>query len=192
MINKRLDDNEILLSVSLVMVAGITFNFSNLLTILTSIGNSEFMYLFWLVIGCFLGFMYIPYKLVYQHYNINKIPKIHTKSTIFIFLIIFLLGINITDFSTTIHPFFISVAEEYLFRHLIYEILRKRYPKFQSMMVGSVIFAILLHLNGSLLINVLTKIPFSLFLYYLADKKGLQYSIGAHWLNNLLVSQYLI
>lgn len=192
MIKEKISKNEIVFSVSLVMLAGVTFNFANLLTVVTSVGHSEYVFLFWLAGGCFLGFMYIPFKLIYLQYNINKIPKIHIKSAIIIFVFIFFTGLYISGFSETIHPFFIAVAEEYLFRHLILEVLKKKYSKIQSMMIGSIIFAILLHLNGNLLFNMLTKIPFSLFLYYLADRKGIQYAIGAHWLNNLLVSQYVI
>lgn len=93
MIKEKISKNEIVFSVSLVMLAGVTFNFANLLTVVTSVGHSEYVFLFWLAGGCFLGFMYIPFKLIYLQYNINKIPKIHIKSAIIIFVLIFFYGI---------------------------------------------------------------------------------------------------
>lgn len=52
--------------------------------------------------------MYITFKLIYLQYNINKIPKIHIKSAIIIFVLIFFTGLYISGFSETIHPFFYS------------------------------------------------------------------------------------
>ncbi|WP_205178811.1 MULTISPECIES: CPBP family intramembrane glutamic endopeptidase [Siminovitchia] len=100
------------------------------------------------------------------------------------------MGLLISDVETTFHPFLIATFEEFLFRYLILIILRKEFSKSWSFIIGSILFAMLLHLNGDWLLNIMIKFPSSLILYYLADKYGLQDAIAFHWLHNLAITVY--
>ncbi|PWZ34846.1 CPBP family intramembrane metalloprotease, partial [Staphylococcus pseudintermedius] len=81
-----------------------------------------------------------------------------------------------------IHPFVVATCEEYLFRGLFFSLLLTKFSKFKSIIIGSLIFSLLLHLNGNFIENLLIKFPTSVILYIIREKIGLQESIVVHWL----------
>lgn len=87
------------------------------------------------------------------------------------------------------HQLIIAFCEEYLFRLVIYQVLRQRYGYWSSIMISSILFGVVLHLNYPLLDNLLLRVPAGLFFSLLATKLGLPYAVAGHWLYNLIVSQ---
>ena len=83
----------------------------------------------------------------------------------------------------------ISISEEVLFRYIIYTIIRKNHSYRSTVLITSILFAFLLHMNYPLLDNLFIRMPFSIVFTMIATKLGLQYSIGGHWLYNLVVSK---
>lgn len=192
---KGLPIQEIIFSGSLIIVSGLLINLGNVLTIVLPYSNKSILNLFLLFIFGTIGFIVVPYLLVRKMNEPSEElmlkRQIKLKRSILLFSLLLLLGLFLTDPVQTLHPFIIATGEEFLFRFIIYYVLRKRFSKLESFVIGSLLFSIVLHLNGNLLFNFFTKFPMSLLLYYLSDKYGLQDSIALHWLNNLLVSKFL-
>nr|WP_242443869.1 CPBP family intramembrane glutamic endopeptidase [Staphylococcus pseudintermedius] len=88
-----------------------------------------------------------------------------------------------------IHPFVVATCEEYLFRGLFFSLLLTKFSNFKSIIIGSLIFSLLLHLNGNFIENLLIKFPTSVILYIIREKIGLQESIVVHWLYNLIITK---
>ncbi|WP_416876564.1 type II CAAX prenyl endopeptidase Rce1 family protein, partial [Kitasatospora sp. SC0581] len=74
---------------------------------------------------------------------------------------------------------------------VIFNILSSQFDKKATFIIGSLLFASLLHLNGNFIINLAIKFPAGLLLYYLADTFGLQSSIALHWLYNMVIVQFV-
>lgn len=91
----------------------------------------------------------------------------------------------------TLHALMIAIGEEVLFRHLMLSLLLTCFKKRDAFIIGSLLFAVLLHLNGDFLFNLMVKFPGSMLLYLLADRFGLQSAIACHWFYNLLVGYLL-
>ncbi|WP_338112906.1 CPBP family intramembrane glutamic endopeptidase [Staphylococcus felis] len=100
---------------------------------------------------------------------------------------------NITIFSIKtediIHPFIVATCEEFLFRGIFFSLLLCKFSKFKAILIGSLIFSLLLHLNGNFIENFIIKFPASIILYLIRDKLGLQESIVVHWLYNLFITK---
>lgn len=181
----------IIICLCLVMISGIFTNLGGLTLLIF-----DFSYLgdFQLLIIAFfilLGFIVVPFLMVRNiyDYKISNLKINIKKMYVYIFLIIFiglLFKISIVDI---IHPLIISFSEEFLFRSLIMYILLKNFKSFHTYIIGSFIFAFILHINGDFLGNLIIKFPISILLYFLADKYGLQETIAIHWIYNMLVTK---
>ncbi|WP_323368745.1 CPBP family intramembrane glutamic endopeptidase [Staphylococcus schleiferi] len=90
-----------------------------------------------------------------------------------------------------IQPFIVATCEEYIFRGIFFAILISKFSKLKSFIIGSLIFGVLLHLNGNFIENIILKFPSGILLYIIADKLGLQESILFHWLHNIIVSEFI-
>lgn len=82
----------------------------------------------------------------------------------------------------------ISMCEEFLFRFVIYKVLRNNYSRLWSIIIASLLFGILLHLNYPMIDNLLIRTPLGILFSILATKFGLEYAIGGHWIYNLYQS----
>lgn len=177
-------------SFALIAVAGICVNVSNILTIFIPFKNKYSLNLMLLVLFGIIGFIVIPYFLSKFLEYIKQPVYINLKQAILLFLIIFFYGVGIH--STELwHDFVIAVCEEFLFRYVIFQVLQSNntFNKLSSVVLGSLLFALVLHINGSFLVNLLTKFPMSLIMYFLADRFGLQSSIAFHWVYNVTVGK---
>lgn len=176
----------IIISISMVILAGLFVNIGNVFALFWSIDNQ-------MLINCILffsstiGFIVIP--LLFLHLLGFKFIKPKFDITFAIILLIVILFISIFIFKSgeTIHALIIATCEEFLFRGIILSILLSCFKKREAFILGSLIFAILLHLNGDFLLNFVTKFPASIILYLLADYFGLQSSIAFHWFYNICV-----
>lgn len=84
----------------------------------------------------------------------------------------------------------IASCEEFLFRYCLYRILRNNFSKPQTLLICSLLFGILLHLNYDIIDNLLIRSPIGFILGLVTMRFGFHYSIAAHWLINLLAALF--
>ncbi|HEH7824814.1 TPA: CPBP family intramembrane metalloprotease, partial [Staphylococcus pseudintermedius] len=107
-----------------------------------------------------------------------------------LFTITSLISLYLVKLDATVEYAVVALGEEFLFRHLIFILLMRSFNNKESILIGSLLFALIMHLNGNLFINLLTKFPFSIILYYLTNKYRLQDAVIVHWLHNVLVYKF--
>ncbi|PTK99733.1 hypothetical protein BUZ18_12295 [Staphylococcus haemolyticus] len=113
-------------------------------------------------------------------------------SNIVIYTIIFILVFYFFDyFKLTLFYLTIAMGEEYLFREVVYKILLNNFSFINSIIIGSLLFSLLLHLNESIITNLLIRFPSSILLYLLRYAFGLRVSVSVHWIYNILVSKVI-
>lgn len=184
----------IFLCLALTILAVFILNVGSLFMILLPIANSNKLQLIGAGVSMILGFILIPIlvlkSLIGFNYSILNIfnLKRFLIYTIIIFIVLSLCSINIEEI---IHPFIVATCEEFLFRGLMFSLLLNKFTKFKSIVIGSLIFSLLLHLNGNFVGNFLTKFPSSIILYLVRDKFGLPEAIITHWLYNLFITKLL-
>lgn len=139
-----------------------------------------------------LGFILIPLIIVRLLEIKVQYPKLSKESAIVLFLIILVASSLMLQINEAIHSFFIAMSEEIFFRVIIFSVLLRYFSRNQTIVIGSLLFGFLLHLNGDFFVNAVIKFPASVLLYYLAHFYGIQYSIGVHWFYNVLVSTLFI
>jgi len=180
--------SRIVYSIGLMAISGVTVNVANLIVIFNEFKNGpEYIDLLAYSFFCVLGFIICPYFIVKKYLSDREISKckVKRKRTI---IILFLIISGIIIFSDGVyellHNLIIALSEEILFRYIIYELLKDKFNKKESAIIGALIFAILLHLNGNFIINITVKLPFALLMYLVYEKKGIQDSIFIHWIHN--------
>ncbi|WP_066915976.1 CPBP family intramembrane glutamic endopeptidase [Streptococcus sp. DD12] len=133
------------------------------------------------------GFVIIP-LLIFKILG-YKIKEINLNILVAVILGVAIVGFSylFLNFVEVAHAFIIATCEELLFRYILFSALLSYYPRRQAIFIGSMLFAVILHLNGDFLANLLIKFPSSIILYLLADRYGIQYSIGLHWFYNVLI-----
>lgn len=184
----------VLSSSALIMIVGVFFNVC--IMFITFFNDSVFsrIYLMSFVVCFLLSFILLPLLLINRFLGkpikhlLNHV--FDWKRTVILFPIVFLLSLYLAGKAATIEYFIVAFGEEFLFRHLILMILMSAFNKKWSFIIGSLMFALILHLNGNFLINLLTNFPISLLLYYLYHKYKLQDAIFLHWLYNVFVYRF--
>lgn len=177
---------------ALISIAGIFYNIIMIIPILfPNLGENLY---FWGImgVGMFFGFYYFPDRIAkYTRMYSEKSPVCFNIRQSFLLIVgILIVNISFIKVNEAYFEFWIALFEEILFRYIVFRVLRKTYSLWQSILVGSILFGVLLHMNGDLLINAMIKIPSGIFLYWIAQKYGIQNSVGLHWLYNSLVAKW--
>ncbi|TWT14409.1 CPBP family intramembrane glutamic endopeptidase [Streptococcus sp. sy010] len=180
----------VMIPIGMVVTAGLFINVGNILVILLGIDNQVMMNIV-LAISSSIGFIAIP--LLFLHYLGFKLIKLkfNVGSAIILTTIVLFISIFIFKSEEVAHAFIIATCEEILFRLIILSVLLSSFKKRDAIILGSLMFGILLHLNGDFLINFMTKFPASIILYILADRFGLQSAIAFHWFYNICIGSLL-
>ncbi len=178
-------------SIALIVIAGLFYNLIMISPILVpKLGEGIYL---WILMGSimFLGFYYLPNKITkYTEMYAKESPVFFNLTQAVIILgLILLLNYGIIKSNEVYFEFWIALFEEILFRYIIFRVLRKNYSNWQSILIGSILFGVILHINGDWLANIIVKVPSGMILYWLAQKSGIQSSIGLHWLYNIVVSK---
>lgn len=181
--------NSIVISISLVALSGLTVNVANMVTLLVPIKDRMIVNLVMYIAACVFGLVLLPYFFAKTVIYNGKMPKcnISAKRMIFEILVVLTIFILSTEKYSLIHNLVIATTEEIFFRYIIFFVLLKSFDKKHAIIIGSLIFSLILHMNGDFWLNFVTKIPAGLVLYCLADKYGIQDSIFFHWGYNSLV-----
>lgn len=188
---KNLRLESIVFSILLITLASISYNLGLSAILLPDLKNISNIYLYILCISMPIGFIVIP-SIIAKRYELFDINDSFDLKTSFI-LTVFILFLDLVYFksSSPIHHFVIATCEEYLFRYIILNILDKSMTKYQSIIVNSLLFSLILHLNYSFIDNLLFRFPLSIILCVISKRYGLKYSIATHWIYNLVVSKFM-
>ena len=181
----------LILILSLILLAGLVYSFGNIVMILIPALQQELGMTIVKFLSMTLGFIVIPTWIVKKiNLDIKNIPvEFNKKSAMILLFSVFLLNLLILRSHELYTALIVATCEEYLFRYLLYGILVRTFNKNQAIIITAVLFGVLLHLNGNLLVNIFTKIPAGIILSQLAVRFGLQYSISFHWLYNMIVGR---
>ena len=181
----------VFMSLALIAIAGISYVMSGFLTIISSNENNlTLMSTIWLSLSMIIFFIFLPlslskriYGIDINDFNINyRNYLIYTIVGFVLFKLVFKVdGVNI------FRNMIVASSEEFLFRFVIDEILKKGFDKKQAIIIGSLLFSLILHLNVNIFINIVSKFPMSIILYLLYDKFGYENAFALHWINNTLV-----
>lgn len=178
------------ISISLIIFAAFSLIIGNAAVLLLDIHNKMVITTITALFSL-TGFVGIPILIIkYLNYEYS-FPKFNLLTCVILSFIIVFLSHQVLHSNEVYHAFFISVSEELLFRNIIYYILLAHFDKKSTIFIGSILFAVLLHLNGDLFINSLVKFPSSIILYWISNKFGIEYSIALHWFYNIFVGSVL-
>src|SRR5699024_2849590 len=184
----------VIITVLLVVVSGVCLNIMLMFSVPSLNNYPTIIYYIIFYFTFIFSFILLPTLLAKYLYK-NKFHFIHFQ--IFNYKRLILLFITILPFSlfligkaATAEYFIVAFGEEFLFRYIILLILLNVFNKSSSFIIGFILFLLILHINGYFIINICTKFPSSLILYWLVDKYKLQDAIACHWLYNILIYKF--
>lgn len=149
--------------------------------------SNYFYFLLFLMPPCFI---ILPNSISkrYELYSKEAEVRFSLKQFLVLFLILFVLNHFVIKGEEFWHQMLIATCEEFLFRYCLYHILRKNFTRFTSLLLCSLAFGVILHLNYSLLDNLLIRSSVGFLLGAVSLRFGLQASIISHWFLNLLAA----
>lgn len=87
-----------------------------------------------------------------------------------------------------INYIFVSIGEEYIYRHLLINLLAKKLNIVLSVVISSLVFAFILHNNESFITNLCYRLPLALVLSSIYVKtESLSLPVFVHTIYNLMV-----
>lgn len=142
-----------------------------------------------------LSLAIIPYIFFKRYIHTNlKFSENKIKLT-FVILISILISLIFIDIETSIHFMIIAISEELLFREIYYQYLLEninlnssKYKFLFVMLITSLIFATILHINDNFFINILVRFPLGIVLFLIRDRFKLRSAVIFHWLYNILLT----
>ena len=189
---KEMQIKPVLLSIGLTMIACLVYAIGTTFLFLGPPTTIQDNFLISLCVCMPLGFILLPWGLIRHQvrWNWGREIKLDWRYYLLFSALIFLCNHFFIKSEEYIHQFIVSLCEEFLFRYIIYTILRREYSVTESMLISSVIFGVILHMNYPIVDNLLIRTPLGLVLSLVARKYGLHSAIAGHWIYNLLASQF--
>ena len=87
-----------------------------------------------------------------------------------------------------IHYLAVTIGEEFVYRNLLPGLLSKKFNKVSAVIISSLLFALILHINEPILANLAIRLPLGLIFGTIAAKtKSISYTIMLHTMYNLTV-----
>lgn len=182
----------LLLVLAMITLAGLSHSFGLLFTLLSNPAYFEQTYLITLAIFMPLGFIVIPYYLSTKYHFYKDKPINYSPSlALILFVAMLLLNHFFIKSPDVWSQLIVATCEEFLFRVIILKILQESFTKKQAIIIGSILFGLLLHINGDLIANLVIKVPSGFLLYYLSERFGLHSAIAYHWLHNIFIGTFI-
>ncbi len=182
----------LLLPLGLIAIASVSYVFGSSFVFFGSKDSLNLLYFIGIAISMPIGFILIPHYLAQKRSLYFKGDKgdvtFSFKSYLVVAVVIFLINHFLLGSEEYFQQMIISLCEEFLFRFVIYKILRKSFSYWSAILISSLLFGLVLHLNYPFLDNLIIRAPLGFLFSILATKFGLQYAIGGHWIYNLLQS----
>lgn len=183
----------LIIVVALIMLAGLIANIGNFALIMLGILQNDSGHLFVKLVGMSTGFILIPTfisKKIGIEFEEELVPFSKNQSILILVIILLMNSIFIKS-DEIFTALIIAICEEHLFRYVAFHILFKEYHTFFTIIVTSLLFGLLLHINGDFWLNAMIKVPAGYLLSRVGLKFGLQYSIAIHWLHNVVVGKII-
>ncbi|HFU4078787.1 TPA: CPBP family intramembrane glutamic endopeptidase [Streptococcus suis] len=181
----------LIIVVALIMLAGLIANIGNVALVMLEILQNDSGHLFVKLVGMSTGFILIPTfisKKIGIEFEEELVPFSKNQSILILVIILLMNSIFIKS-DEIFTALIVAICEEYLFRYVAFHILFKEYHTFFTIIVTSLLFGLLLHINGDFWLNATIKVPAGYLLSRVGLKFGLQYSIAIHWLHNVVVGK---
>lgn len=176
---------------SLIGIACIFYTLAMIFIILTTQEHAWVGGITYLLPLNLFGFVVVPYlissKLYAISYNKIRFNIIHFIFPFVPLVAIFTYGFDQT-FSNSIHNLIVAISEEFLCRFLIFNILYTKFSFRSAIIITSVLFGIVLHLESGILNDLIVKVPVGIILQLIYCKWGMELPIILHWLNNSVVN----
>lgn len=183
----------LIIVVALIMLAGLIANIGNVALVMLEILQNDSGHLFVKLVGMSTGFILIPTfisKKIGIEFEEELVPFSKNQSILMLVIILLMNSIFIKS-DEIFTALIVAICEEYLFRYVAFHILSKEYHTFFTIIVTSLLFGLLLHINGDFWLNAMIKVPAGYLLSRVGLKFGLQYSIAIHWLHNVVVGKII-
>lgn len=180
------------ISIGLIVLASVCYNLGLATLFLGGKNLTADAYTYTIMFCMPLGFIILPYIVARKFQLLPNKSKVSIDFKILTVLFALLILFDVLVFKTgeSFNQLIIATSEEFLFRYLIFNILCKDMSKWQAIIINSLLFALILHLNYSFLDNLIFRFPIAVVFSYIAQRFGLQYSIASHWLYNLIVVKF--
>ncbi len=91
------------------------------------------------------------------------------------------------DFNIILIGLFVAIGEEWLFRGLIQSLISKYSNEFVGILISAMIFAVVLHINYPLLLNLLVRFPLGILFSLIKKYVGLPEAMMSHWIYNFVL-----
>lgn len=136
--------------------------------------------------------LFLKYMGIEDRLDVKKYIK--SPLVIFICFLAFYLYIFRSKFDThfiffwIINYVFVSIGEEYIYRHLLINLLAQKFNIVLSVVISSFVFAFILHNNEPFIANLCVRLPLALILSSIYVKtESLSLSVVVHTIYNLIV-----
>ena len=187
------EKNPLIIALALVVI-----NLTSLLALIifSSVLNVESPFLM-MTLPTVISFLILPkilLKFLKVNDNLDIFRYLKTSILVFVLFLVFYiftfsskLDLNFVVF-WIIHYLFVATGEEYIYRHLLINLLGKKMSVLVSCIVSSLVFAFILHNNEVLVTNLCYRLPLALLLSGIYVKtKSLSLTIVVHTIYNLIV-----
>ncbi|MET3616812.1 membrane protease YdiL (CAAX protease family) [Peptoniphilus olsenii] len=187
------EKNPLIIALALVVI-----NLMSLLALIifSSVLNVESPFLM-MTLPTVISFLILPkilLKFLKVNDNLDIFRYLKTSILVFVLFLVFYiftfsskLDLNFVVF-WIIHYLFVAIGEEYIYRHLLINLLGKKMSVLASCIVSSLVFAFILHNNEVLVTNLCYRLPLALLLSGIYVKtKSLSLTIVVHTIYNLIV-----
>lgn len=187
------EKNPLIIALALVVI-----NLMSLLALIifSSVLNVESPFLM-MTLPTVISFLILPkilLKFLKVNDNLDIFRYLKTSILVFVLFLVFYiftfsskLDLNFVVF-WIIHYLFVATGEEYIYRHLLINLLGKKMSVLVSCIVSSLVFAFILHNNEVLVTNLCYRLPLALLLSGIYVKtKSLSLTIVVHTIYNLIV-----
>ncbi|HEO6712702.1 TPA: CPBP family intramembrane metalloprotease [Streptococcus agalactiae] len=186
---KQIKHQSLLMVIGLIMIAVIFYSLGLSLVFLGSENNLQENFQRSLMIFMPIGFIILPSLIIKNQLTKESEISFNWKQYLMFSIAIYIFNSLFIKSDEYFQQLVVSASEEVLFRYILYRLLREDYSKLIVVLITSLLFGFILHMNYPVIDNLLIRTPLGLLFSILAMKFGLQYSIATHWLYNLVVSR---
>lgn len=170
------------------LIAGYTMNVCVLVAILIGKKFGGFIIQLMNEVAIASALIVVPFFLYKKILNLELKKTKIKKIDVVVYLLIGGILLTVFKASTVLHYLVIAIAEEVHFRKFQFEYLKKQIGIWMAIIISSMIFAFIFHLNDSIIENFVIRLPLGVILGVVKLKFGLNKSIYIHWIYDVIVS----
>ena len=178
-----------LTSLIITIIAGVMTNFLIVIAVVVFVAHPLFSSIA-SELALFIALGIIPYLAFVKLFDLrlDSVPRVRIIFDVAMYIAIGIALYRFYPLYAVLHFFVVAISEEILFRELQYTYFQKNANFIVGLIASSVIFGIVLHINDSMIVNVLLRIPLGMLLYAVRHKFGLSASVSLHWIYDVIMS----